>query len=271
MMLWNPICIACRKAFEAPTRTGPKPATCPPCGLAAKKSAKVLAKETPRKRRRDKTKVSIGQVVGRLTILEAVYVKNRRLWRCACACGREAVVRQGNLVGKRPTISCGCARPGSKPSVAVESGMRFGRWIVGIAASKRGAKRWECHCDCGASYVVAQSTLISGRSLSCGCLARERAIEINTKFPRSVGGRTCATCAESKPDDQFRTRGNGRMVSYCRDCEKARDASEIANVSLRYARRKLGLPGIDVPIQLIELNQAFTRLKRELKERRNSN
>lgn len=34
---------------------------------------------------------------------------------------------------------------------------------------------WECMCDCGRPTVVTASNLKSGRTQSCGCIARERA------------------------------------------------------------------------------------------------
>ena len=56
-----------------------------------------------------------GQTFGRLTPLREVAPilsakgKPERAWLCRCECGREVVVRQGNLT-KKVTRSCGCLR-----------------------------------------------------------------------------------------------------------------------------------------------------------------
>ena len=56
-----------------------------------------------------------GQVFGRLTVLrETDPIKKAdgspmRRWLCRCECGREVVIRQGNLTS-RITRSCGCLK-----------------------------------------------------------------------------------------------------------------------------------------------------------------
>lgn len=51
-----------------------------------------------------------GQKFGKLTAV-AIYGKYRRetIWRCACECGKETVVRLSNLTTGN-TISCGCMK-----------------------------------------------------------------------------------------------------------------------------------------------------------------
>jgi len=55
------------------------------------------------------------------------------------------------------------------------TGHRFGRLVVMQASAVRlnGRKSWECKCDCGGSKSVVLSSLISGSTKSCGCLADE--------------------------------------------------------------------------------------------------
>lgn len=54
-------------------------------------------------------------------------------------------------------------------------GQKFGRWTVQAVAAKRGSKlAWRCICDCGQSRDVIGENLVSGKSLSCGCLTSER-------------------------------------------------------------------------------------------------
>ncbi len=58
-------------------------------------------------------------------------------------------------------------------------GKRFGRLVVVEFAgldNGNGAK-WKCICDCGNEKVVARGNLLSGGTLSCGCLNREKVKE----------------------------------------------------------------------------------------------
>lgn len=57
-----------------------------------------------------------GQRFGRLVAIKLIPKKERtwsnkeRAWLCKCDCGKETIVRQRNLLGKRVTKSCGCLR-----------------------------------------------------------------------------------------------------------------------------------------------------------------
>ena len=57
---------------------------------------------------------------------------------------------------------------------AVRVGDRFGRWRVLYATKdSRGRARWLCQCDCLAIKEIAQGSLRSGVSKSCGCFNTE--------------------------------------------------------------------------------------------------
>ncbi len=51
------------------------------------------------------------------------------------------------------------------------AGQRFGRLTVLAYESKR----WICRCDCGVERSVVRTSLVKGRTRSCGCLSRELA------------------------------------------------------------------------------------------------
>ncbi len=69
-------------------------------------------------------------------------------------------------------------------------GLRFGRLLV-LAASKRGYHVvCSCRCDCGADKVIRHSSLKSGYTRSCGCIARERMTVMNTKHGECIGERS---------------------------------------------------------------------------------
>jgi hypothetical protein len=55
-------------------------------------------------------------------------------------------------------------------------GMRFGRWTVTERSenSVRGRARWKVTCNCGNVSTAQTGDLVSGKSQSCGCLAKER-------------------------------------------------------------------------------------------------
>lgn len=63
-------------------------------------------------------------------------------------------------------------------------GDQFGRWtVIAEADTRRGARYLLCRCTCGNEAEVAMSSLRSGHSRSCGCLAsdmtRERWSHVN--------------------------------------------------------------------------------------------
>lgn len=68
-------------------------------------------------------------------------------------------------------------------------GRRFGRWVVDSYAGRGYGNRhtWNCTCDCGTKRAVHGPNLLHGRSLSCGCLAREMTAAASTTHGATVG------------------------------------------------------------------------------------
>lgn len=61
------------------------------------------------------------------------------------------------------------------------AGSKFGRWsVISFARLVKHQSLWLCRCDCGAEKELTRGKLMSGRSLSCGCLRRAQ----NTKHGR---------------------------------------------------------------------------------------
>ena len=90
-------------------------------------------------------------------------------WDCICDCGKVRTFRGTDLRNGNIT-SCGC------DAYENLSGQRFYRWLV----IRRNGRKWSqfaylCKCDCGTEKTVSASALRRGMSLSCGCLAAERA------------------------------------------------------------------------------------------------
>lgn len=68
----------------------------------------------------------------------------------------------------------------------VQTGQRFGRFVVLADAPRRsGARAYCCVCDCGENRTVDGPALTRGLSQSCGCLKRERTGDARRSHGRS--------------------------------------------------------------------------------------
>lgn len=152
-----------------------------------------------------------GQRFGRLVALNATHAAGRRVWRCACDCGRECLYRASELNrGKCKTCGqCGVAQ--------VEPGQRFGGRTA--LHPVRGNGRWLCRCDCGALGVVQASELVQGLSVRCrSCAGKEfyahHARNSPSRHPlyRTWFGMV-TRCTDPK-DPQYRLYG-GRGIAIC--------------------------------------------------------
>jgi len=67
------------------------------------------------------------------------------------------------------------------------TGQRFGRLLVikESGRNKQGKAMWFCRCDCGNHKVVYSYSLISGATLSCGCLHNEGLSERSSTHNKS--------------------------------------------------------------------------------------
>jgi hypothetical protein len=81
------------------------------------------------------------------------------------------------------------------PSVRI--GQQFGRWTVLSETEPRTrpggsvARYWNCRCICGVEKEIAQNSLVSGGSLSCGCLRTElkrvyKPVKVGQRFERLI-------------------------------------------------------------------------------------
>lgn len=130
-----------------------------------------------------------GLLVGRLRVIERAPTESGRTrWRCACACGGEAIVSTNNLT-RGAIKSCGCLRREASARcdrrLIDMTGQRFGRVTVlhrGTRAhltNAQGQVVWVVRCDCDPNgertWAVAGANLRCGLVQSCGCLHREKA------------------------------------------------------------------------------------------------
>ena len=104
----------------------------------------------------------------------------RRQVVARCDCGNEKVVDLKSIkIGQ--SKSCGCIRA----EVASEThrdkgigdltGARMGLlYYTEEAGYKKGNRFIQCNCSCGNKHILSVNQFMRGKTLSCGCLKRER-------------------------------------------------------------------------------------------------
>lgn len=138
----------------------------------------------------------IGQRFNKLIVVEKAedYIspkgKHESKWLCKCDCGNEKIIRQSDLRSGR-TKSCGRCKSYLKEQTEKIpydrfkdiTGQTFGRLtaLYRVGKNKQNNAVWHCKCQCGNETDVSLPALQNGKSLSCGCLKKEKLIERNTK------------------------------------------------------------------------------------------
>lgn len=115
-----------------------------------------------------------GKRYGRLLVIKRVKKEDNKnaYWLCKCECGNETIVA-GNNLRNGSTKSCGCykSEQNTKPKKDLTEQI-FGK-LKAIKYEKRNKEkegRWICICECGGIIKVRTTDLITGHTLSCGCL-----------------------------------------------------------------------------------------------------
>lgn len=133
----------------------------------------------------------LGLTFNRLTVIERVIVNNHVKWRCKCTCGNEIITDRNSLQGGY-VKSCGClARESASLANRIDlTGKKFGRLTVKYRSERRRESDkefyWVCDCECGTKgHEVPQSNLISGYTLSCGCLKSHGEEKISNLFQQA--------------------------------------------------------------------------------------
>lgn len=119
-----------------------------------------------------------GHKYGYLTVVKREpSIKRHTVWSCKCDCGKISSCQTSDLRGGK-VKSCGCLK-GEMVSGALLIDLlnkRFGKLLVISKAQNRGQKAyWKCICDCGNRKNIAASSLLGGKSNSCGCGVGEAA------------------------------------------------------------------------------------------------
>jgi len=114
-----------------------------------------------------------GQVFGRYTVIAFHSVGDKAyLWKCLCVCGKERLVRRGNLMCGKTKV-CTCHR--TKFNV----GQTYNRLTVvedlGYKLTHGKSVHWaKCVCSCGNTIEVRVASIRSNHATSCGCYAKEQ-------------------------------------------------------------------------------------------------
>jgi len=89
-----------------------------------------------------------------------------RWWKCRCDCGGRSEVRGTSLMKRvNPTKSCGCLRvtKGKRDLTGLQVNQ------LKVLGRAKGEAMWRVQCTCGTKKELPGTTLISGRTKSCGC------------------------------------------------------------------------------------------------------
>ena len=116
-----------------------------------------------------------GQKFGSLLVLKRnesnSFKDPQSYWDCLCDCGKLTTISSQDL-RRGHTTSCGCQKYvliSDKNTMDI-SGKIFGRLkVIDFSYIKEHNSYWNCSCECGRTYIVRGSSLVSGNTKSCGC------------------------------------------------------------------------------------------------------
>lgn len=217
-----------------------------------------------------------GDRFGRLQVIyrinDKVYSNCSRypFFHCRCSCGKYIDVMSQSLTSGK-TRSCGCLGKETS-SIAGRNtfkdltNKRFGRLTVirrvddKILPSEKHQTMFECKCDCGNIIITSSGRLMSGKTKSCGCLAKE----VNSKnhFVDLTGQRFGRLVVIKRVDDHVTPSGRHIVMFQCHcDCGNITivPAESLTNGNTR----SCGCYSVDSAIQrntIDIINKRFGRL-----------
>lgn len=127
---------------------------------------------------RSKAEEKIGKKFYSITIIDIKRDKyNLAKALSSCDCGSEPKWRLLTHIETGRIQSCGCQY--IKSIEQVEIGKVYGRYTVLSVVSAKGIVKAACLCQCGNSKLVRLNHLKTGRTLSCGCHAKDTLLRNN--------------------------------------------------------------------------------------------
>lgn len=124
-------------------------------------------------------------------------------------------------------LTIGEYSPKLDSKIKILTGQQFGRWIVIAYAGRvqftptgRPRIAWLCQCKCGVWRTIDTDNLTSGRSGSCGCLAREMNVAAKTIHGESHQTPEYEAYANARsrcnnPNNPAYARYGGKGVKFC--------------------------------------------------------
>jgi len=140
------------------------------------KSCGCYAREQASSRNR---KNLVGQIFGLLTVVKDSGKRyswdtgTNILWECKCTCGNTILVKTNSLTqGSKKSCGCLIQRKNYNGNYKDLTGKKFGHLTILYDSDIRkfGHVYWHCKCDCGQEVDVSSTHLITGETISCGCL-----------------------------------------------------------------------------------------------------
>lgn len=120
-----------------------------------------------------------GETFGELLVLAELEPhitpngSKQRKVKCRCSCGNEFII--GLSLAKKNGKCTKCLKSAERKDI---TGQQFGKLVVVsmandyISPSGFRLARCNCVCDCGKSCIVNMSQLVTGKTLSCGCIKK---------------------------------------------------------------------------------------------------
>lgn len=120
-----------------------------------------------------------GERFSRLVVIELdidrTKIEKKIYWKCLCDCGDVITASRNSLI-QGNIKSCGCLKSDTAryKKFSDITGNKYGRLVVEEFAYFKNKKSfWKCKCECGNNKIIGRGDLISGKTISCGCLLRE--------------------------------------------------------------------------------------------------
>lgn len=157
---------------------------------------------------------------GRWTVIDrAENGPNRQtFWNCVCDCGARQAVNAKSLKNG-DSRSCGCFKTDRLRVDRDLVGASFGRWTVLAPVSTSRPRTWSCRCSCGAEREVAETSLVTGKSISCGCYRTERVAAAWNMKADDLTGRHFGRWTALHRFDVQRYDGGGQTIRWWCRCE----------------------------------------------------
>lgn len=155
--------------------------------LGRKQSCGCMERENKDSKRTD---IKIGDRFGRI-VVTGISKRTQNggvAFRVRCDCGNEKACSPTRIRAmKYPSCGCWGSEQGGKKIRRDLTGTRYGKLTALRLENPESPRRWVCRCDCGNQKTVPTTSLISGRTVSCGCAKKDPVIYTpKTELARSA-------------------------------------------------------------------------------------